>query len=71
MQENLQDKSCRDIVKWVRQMENSEIHKNWVAAEAVSAQLEEAIKAFMNKRRNIFMILKIDAEDKLNIQSFN
>jgi hypothetical protein len=52
-------------------MENSEIHKNWVAAVAVSVQLEEAIKAFMNKRRNIFMILKIDAEDKINIQSFN
>ncbi len=33
--------------------------------------IKEQIEAFVNKRRNIFAALKMDSEDKGNIQSFS
>ena len=53
--------TCRDIVEYVRKREGQK------ETERIVDLIEAAIKRFVNKRRNIFSALKIDAQDRQSI----
>jgi len=65
--EEIQSMTCSEGARHIREVEASDRY----LAERVVKRLVAQVEWFVNKRRNIFSALKIDSEDKRNIQSFN
>jgi len=65
--EEIQSMTCCEGARHIREVEVSDRY----LAERVVTRLIAQVEWFVNKRRNIFTALKIDSEDRSNIQSFN
>ena len=65
--EEIESMTCSEGARHIREVEVSDRY----LAERVVKRLIAQVEWFVNKRRNIFTALKIDSEDRSNIQSFN
>jgi hypothetical protein len=67
LMEEIQSMTCSEGARHIREVEAGDRY----LAERVVKRVVAQVEWFVNKRRNIFTALKIDSEDKRNIQSFN